>query len=182
MASFLKYLFQLMLSPQRGWEDLSHDGPDPEELLRRGYYPLAGIGAASEFVQMLYRSGIGLASALQQAIATFCAFFAAVFLSRMLLDELLPKVVDGTPSDRRTATLNLMCLGQMLLIRILDNLLPTDLTLLHFLPIYVLLIYYKGSRYMAVRSDSEMNYMVVGLVTVVAVPVVLGWLLGLVLG
>ena len=181
MAAYLKYLFQLILSPSRGWEDLSHDGADPDVLMRQGYYPLIGIGAATEFVQMLYHHDIGLGAALRGAIVTFCAFFAAVFISRMILDALLPKVSEGTPSERRTATLNIMCLGQMLLIRILSNCLPADLTLIHFLPVYALLIYYKASRYMAVRRDSEMNYLVIGLVSVIAAPVALGWLLGLIL-
>lgn len=131
---------------------------------------------------MFYHSGVGLGHVLQAAIVTFCSFFASVFLSRMILDALLPKVTDGAPSDRRTATLNLMCIGQMQLIAILENCLPTGLTLLHFLPIYAWLIYYKASRYMAVRQDCEMNYLMIGLVSVIGTPVVLGWLLGLILG
>lgn len=182
MAAYLKYLFQLILSPSRGWEDLSHDGADSEELMRRGYYPLTGIAAVTEFVQMFYHHSVGIGDTLRSAIVTFCAFFAALYASRMTLDALLPKVVEGVPSDRRTATMNVMCLGQMLLIRILSNCLPTGLTLVHFLPIYTLLIYYKASRYMAVRKDCEMNFIVIGLVSVIATPVVLGWLLGLIIG
>ena len=170
MSAYLKYLFQLILAPTKGWEDISHDGADPDELLRRGFYPLTGITALS-----------GIGSVLQQATAIFCAFFAAVFLSRMLLDAWLPKVTDGQPSERRTATLNIMCLGQMEIIAIIANCVPTGLTLIHFLPIYALLIFYKASRYMAVRADSEMNYLVVGLLSVVAVPKVLCWLLSLIL-
>ncbi len=35
---------------------------------------------------------------------------------------------------------------------------------------------------MAVRPDSEMNYLVIGLLSVVAIPKVLYWLLSLILG
>lgn len=181
MSAYLKYLFQLILAPTKGWEDISHDGADPDELLRRGFYPLTGITALSEFVQLFYNRTVGIGSVLQQATAIFCAFFAAVFLSRMLLDAWLPKVTDGQPSERRTATLNIMCLGQMEIIAIIANCVPTSLTLIHFLPIYALLIFYKASRYMAVRADSEMNYLVVGLLSAVAVPKVLCWLLSLIL-
>lgn len=181
MSAYLKYIFQLILSPTRGWEDISHDGADPDELLRRGFYPLTGITALTEFVQMFYSHGAALGSVLQQATATFCAFFAAVYLSRMLLDAWLPKVTEGQPSERRTATLNIMCIGQMEIIAIIANCVPAGLTLIHFLPIYALLIFYKASRYMAVRVDSEMNYLVVGLLSVVAVPKVLYWLLSLIL-
>ncbi len=182
MSAYLKYLFQLILSPSRGWEDLSHDGADPDELLRRGLYPLTGITALSEFLQLFYSRYAGFGSVLQAAIAIFCAFFAAIFLSRLLLDALLPKVTEGAPSDRRTATLNIMCIGQMEIIAIISNCIPTGLTLVHFLPIYALLIFYKASRYMAVRPDSDMNYLVIGLLSVVAIPKVLYWLLSLILG
>ena len=132
-------------------------------------------------MQLFYSHDAGIGSVLQQAMAIFCAFFAAIFLSRMLLDAWLPKVTEGRPSERRTATLNIMCIGQMELIAIIDNCIPAGLTLIHFLPIYALLIFYKSSRYMAVRADSEMNYIVVGLLSVVAVPKVLYWLLSLIL-
>jgi len=182
MTTYLKYLFQLILSPSRGWEDISHDGAEPEELLRRGFYPLTGIAALTEFLQLFYNHDAGIGNVLQQAIATFITYFAAIFISRILLDTLLPKVVEGAPSERRTATLNVMSLGQMVIVAIIGNCIPTGLTLVHFLPIYALLIYYKASRYMAVRQDSEMNYMMTGLLTVVAVPVALHWLLSLILG
>lgn len=181
MSAYLKYLFQLILSPSRGWEDISHDGADPDELVRRGYYPLTGIMALTEFARLFYEREATVASVLQRAIAVFCAYFAALFVCRLLLDAMLPKVTEGSPSERRTATLNVLCLGQMELIAILGNCIPTGLTLIHFLPVYALLIFYKASRYMAVRRDSEMNYLVVGLFSVVVVPLVLFWLLSLIL-
>lgn len=182
MSLYLKYLFQLILSPSRGWEDISHDGAAPEELLRKGFYPLTGIAAATEFIRLFYERDAGIGHVLQSAIALFCAFFASLFLCRMILDALLPKVTEGNMSERRTATLNIMSLGLMELISVISNCVPTGLTLLHFLPIYALLIYYKASRYMAVRQDSEMYYLFIGLLTVIMVPLGLIWLFSLILG
>ena len=182
MGEYLKYICQLVLSPSRGWEDISHDGTDPEELLRRGYYPMLGVASVAQFLQLFYNRALSLTVILERALATFVAYFVALFLSRMVLDAMLPKVTDGALSDRRTATLNILCLGVMLMIQLLTNCLPPDLTFLKFLPVYVLLIFYKASRYMAVREDSEMTYMLVGILSVVAVPVAVKWLLDLVLG
>ncbi len=42
MLQYLKYLFQLLLSPGLGWEDIEHTDPDPEELTRKGLYPHLG--------------------------------------------------------------------------------------------------------------------------------------------
>lgn len=182
IPAYLKYLFQLILSPSRGWEDISHDGANPEELLQRGFYPLTGIAAATEFLKLLYGHKYTLGAVLQQAIATFCTYFAAVYLSKLILEALIPKVTEGEPSERRTDTLNVMCMGLMVIIAIIANCVPAELTPVKFLPIYVLLIYYKASRYMAVRADSEMSFIGTGIAAVVLVPVVLHWLLSLILG
>lgn len=54
MLQYLKYLFQLLLSPGLGWEDIEHTDPDPEELTRKGLYPLMGLAAATEFLAFFY--------------------------------------------------------------------------------------------------------------------------------
>lgn len=150
--------------------------------MRRGFYPLCGVAAATEFVQLAYPGGGSFVAVFKLAVITFCAYFASLYLSRMVLDSLLPKVTEGEMSERRTSTSILMCLGLMLMIEIVQNLLPTTITLLQFLPIYVLLVYYKASEYLAVRKDCEMNFVMTGLLTVVGMPIVLRWLLGMILG
>lgn len=149
--------------------------------MRRGFYPLTAILALSQFLRLFYEPDATLAGVLMRAVSAFSAYFVALFLCRLLLDALLPKVTDGEPSARRTATLNVMCLGQMELIALLHNCIPANLTFVNFLAVYALLIFYKASRYMAVRSDSEMNYMAVGLLSVVCVPMGLYWFLSLIL-
>ena len=58
MLEYLKYLVQLLLSPARGWEDISAKSPDPEEMTRKGLYPLIGIAAVSEFCAFFYLKGL----------------------------------------------------------------------------------------------------------------------------
>ena len=55
MLGYLKYMFQLLLMPSRGWEDISAESPVPEAMQSRGYYPLLALTAAAVFMQLLYR-------------------------------------------------------------------------------------------------------------------------------
>ena len=54
MLEYLKLMMQLLLVPVRGWEDVSSASPDPDEMLRKGLYPLMGVAALSEFVSFFY--------------------------------------------------------------------------------------------------------------------------------
>ena len=40
MLKFIKNIFQLILSPGNGWEDISHDSEDPKSLAANGLYPI----------------------------------------------------------------------------------------------------------------------------------------------
>ena len=57
MLKFLKNIFQLILSPGNGWEDISHDGEDPKVLAAKGLYPIIGfasiISQAGDLVNIL---------------------------------------------------------------------------------------------------------------------------------
>ena len=48
MLTLLRYIIQLILSPQNGWDDIADTNPDPDTLLRKGVYPLLGIAAVTE--------------------------------------------------------------------------------------------------------------------------------------
>ena len=54
MLKFLKNIFQLILSPGNGWEDISHDGEDPKVLAAKGLYPIIGFASITAFAQFFY--------------------------------------------------------------------------------------------------------------------------------
>lgn len=45
MRRYLKYLFQLILSPGNGWEDIAIADDNPQSIASRGFYPLIAIAA-----------------------------------------------------------------------------------------------------------------------------------------
>ena len=66
-------------------------------------------------------------------------------------------------------------------IELIENLLPTDLTLVKFLPLFVGLILYRGSVYMSVRQGSEFGFLCLSAVAVIVVPIVLYSILSLII-
>ena len=71
MLEYLKLMMQLLLVPVRGWEDVSSASPDPDEMLRKGLYPLMGVAALSEFVSFFYVRELSLATVLVRAVVDF---------------------------------------------------------------------------------------------------------------
>lgn len=181
MLSFLKYLIQLVLSPGNGWEDLAKESPDPEELTRRGLYPLLGIAAITEFLALIFHRHIRLADVLVRAIADFGAYFVSIFIARLIFELYLRKLTGATPEPRRTATLTVTGIGLMVVIQIISNCMPWNLVLLKFLPLYVILVLYKAAPYIGVDKRSELNFIGLSAAAIVAVPLLLYYLLYLII-
>lgn len=54
MKRYLKHLFQLILSPGNGWEDIDKADVPTRDIAVDGYYPLIALTAASVFMQGAY--------------------------------------------------------------------------------------------------------------------------------
>lgn len=182
MLQYLKNLLQLVLLPFRGWEDVSANLSEPERLLREGYYPLLVIAALTEFVRLFYHGHGGFMTVLELAIALFGSFFVAFFIAKIILNHYLEPFVDGEINPIKIATFIIYGLGLLLLIEIIENLLPTDLTLVKFLPLFVALILYNGSTYLSIRQGTELRFLCVVTLGIIVVPLAIFYLLELIIG
>lgn len=182
MLEYLRYLLQLLLSPARGWEDISSRSPDPEEMTRRGLYPLIGLAALTEFCAFFYQKGLKLDQMLIRAVLDFGAYFVSVFVARLIFEIYLGKVVDGgAPNRRKVESLAVFPIGLMVLIQIAGNCLQANLTFLKFLPLYVVLVLYKASVYIGVRPNDELRFTGIASVAVVVVPLAVYYLLDIII-
>ncbi len=178
MLQYLKYLFQLLLSPGLGWEDIEHTDPDPEELTRKGLYPLMGLAAATEFLAFFYERGIALGTVLIRAVADFGSYFVSVFIAKLIFDYYLGRLTENGRHDiRKASTLTVTGLGMMVLFQVFSNCLPWNLILLKFLPIYVVLVLYKAAHYMNIRRNDEMRFLGITAGALVGVPLLIYYLL-----
>lgn len=177
MLKFLKHILQLILSPAKGWEDVSQAALDPQQLRSEGFYPLLGITALSNFIQMIYNHGISPVQAIERALVDFGTYFTAYFLAVLLLEQLLPNIVSGEPNRKKIEIVSILTLSILAIIRIIENCVPTQLTLIKLLPIFVALIVYKAERFMAVKAGDDLRFMLVTVVSLVLLPLLLHYVL-----
>lgn len=180
MLRFLKYLFLLIISPSNAWEDISCAGTEPRQLASDGFYPLLGVASVTTFCQLFYNHDLTIAVALQNAIITFVQYFVAYFLANYLLSITLPKCVEGEINDKRLSTFLIYNLSLLTLISIVENITPIELSLVQFLPIIVAVVIWKGCRYMAVVEQETGRFMILSILTVIGLPMLLGYLLHLI--
>ena len=178
MLEYLKLMMQLLLVPVRGWEDVSSASPDPDEMLRKGLYPLMGVAALSEFVSFFYVRELSLATVLVRAVVDFGAYFVSLFITRLIFDVYLARELEGGEVNRRKSeTLTVFAIGIMVLFRIIGNCLPAVVNIFKFLPLYLVLILYKSIPYMGVRHDREFAFLGLTSIATVLVPLAIYYLL-----
>lgn len=181
MIRYLKIIAQLVLSPAKGWEDVSASMTDPETLLRKLYFPLLFVASLTEFVRLFYHNSGGFLTVLELAIAMFGSFFISFFIARIILSNYSAPFVTGEANNVRIATFVVYGQALLLMIEIIDNLLPTKLTLVKFLPLFVALILYRGNTYMGVNPNAEFRFFCIAVVAVIVVPIALFSLLELII-
>lgn len=182
MLNYLKCLLQLILSPGKGWEDISYEGRDPRVVLNRGYYALLVVVALSSLMSLVYDHQMSAPVAILHVPLTFLQYFVSYYIAMFVFGLMLTDYIDGDFNYTRTATYTAYLLGLVSVVSMLENLLPMDVGVLHFLPIYIAVIAWKGAGYMAVRSDRVGSYMLMTIAAVIVPPYLLGWLFDLILG
>lgn len=180
MLKFLTYILQLILSPREGWEDLGKADPDPETMLRHAYYPLLGIATATCFLSPVYHSGESLAAVIIRAVATFGAYFVALYLAKLVFDVYLGRLSVAAVDHRRAFMLILVSMGMMLVFRIVSNCLPWHLIVIDFLPLYVVLVLSKAYTYMGIARREEIRFLGIASGLTVAIPLAIYYLIYLV--
>ena len=185
MLRYLKYLVQLLLSPSTGWEDVASTADfTPAEMFRRGFMPLLALTALPEFTGLLYNKGLPSDVYIIRAVIDLGAYYVSFFIARVIFDASMPRLAptaDAGSLRTRSHLLMLLALGEMLLINIVCNLLQAEITILKFLPVYVILILYKGAEYIGVKADSVMAFTLESAGATVAVPLVVSYLLSAIL-
>lgn len=169
MLRFLRYIIQLILSPKNGWEDLDRQAPSPKKMLAAGFYPLLAVSVATEFLA-LFDSHVALLTTVVSALADFGAYFIALYLTRLVLSLTLGNLCEQMPDYERIEMFSIAAVGVMVFFQIIDNVVPWNLMILKFLPVYVVLVLSKSFTYLNVRRESEMHFLVLSSLLVVVAP------------
>lgn len=177
MLNFLKYLFQLIISPRKGWEDVSNKGERTELLAIKGVYPLFLISALSSFFILIYNPDIKIVTVVQKVIISFVQFFVTVFFAKFVFSFVVDKYVDGVPDEKRYTTYIMYGVSLVSLITIIKNIIPIqNIALVDFLPFFIALIMWNGCRYMAVKEKKTGHFMFLTILVVIMPPMLLNYL------
>lgn len=151
MLHFLKLMLQILMAPSRGWEDVGADTVSARQVFRSGLLPLVGVSALTVFFGALYQLHPSAGALIVKSIAVFARYVIAYFCGVAILTYTLPRLaIDGLVDRNRVELFCAYCTGMMAAIGILQNLLPMELTLLQFLPIYVVVVICIGRTFLDV--------------------------------
>ena len=171
MWTYIRQLFQLLLSPARGWEDVSASDLSYENLLRKGFVPLLIITALSEFVQLAYSPSLTFWGAFGGAIAIGGGLFASLYAARLFLDVTLSRYINSKVNLIKVNTMVTYMIGLDCFYRILADVLPATMTFLSFLPLISILVLFKSTAYIEVPEDKVVNYLLLTFAGVIVFPV-----------
>ncbi|MBD5300846.1 MAG: hypothetical protein K2G00_02500 [Duncaniella sp.] len=165
MKRYLQHLFQLILSPGNGWEDIGKANVATRDIAANGYYPLITLTAVSVFMQGVYHR-IDFLVLFMRMIVSFVVFFVAYFFGVFVLSLFVEPTLEGRYDEKRCHTFVLYTLGLLALISLIINVLPVTSAMLFFLPFYVALIQWKGCSYMRIRPDRIGIFMIIAILGV----------------
>lgn len=181
MLGYLKYMFQLALSPARGWEDIAVDNASPRDIASSGLYPVIGVAALSEFMALLFDSEATVVGSIQHAVSTFLMYFVGYFVGAWALSMALPSMSYKHVSEKRILTFANYSAGLLAVIAVLANAIHGLVTLIYFLPIYVMIIQWKGMRYLSVDESMTLRFILLMVVGLILPPYLLGLLFNLII-
>lgn len=177
MLKFLRQILQLLISPSKGWEDVSATGTPPAEITRRGFYPLLGVLAVTSLVRLVYHDmGYTLVDALQNAIIAFTVYFVTMFIAGYCFSVFMPAIGGKANSLNKNSSYITFCLGTLALISIVANLIPVDLVLMKILPAYVAFIMFKATVYLDILPDKIGQFMFLSVFSIGVPPFLLTFL------
>lgn len=181
--TYSKNLLQLVLSPKNAWEDLREAELPPHQLMEKGFYPLLAIVAVTAMLNGLYGAApYNYTRQLQLAITEVATLFASLMLARAAFETLLPKFA-GCPCDiDRFSTVVIYCMSMMAVISVISNLVPTTLSLIWFLPAFVLATAWQAHGYLEVSKIQYGTYFTISTLVLVGLPTAIAWVLGMLLG
>ncbi|MCM1519428.1 MAG: hypothetical protein NC098_01420 [Lachnoclostridium sp.] len=181
MKIFFRNIFQLILHPAHGWEDIAKENTPARIPALGGLLPLIIIAALSVFLAPIYHSIVDWTRLVFNAVATFTMFFPAYFLGAFMLINFAGPMLKVPLDENKCNTFALYTIGLLAIITILTNCFPFLDSFIYFLPIYVAIIQWKGIDYMSVKPEAVGHFMMLAVLGVLAPPYIIYFLFSLII-
>lgn len=178
MLRFLKQMLQLVLQPRQGWEDVAIGAAPPRHTLTHGLLPLAGLAALTTYFGLIYELHPSFGHATALAVVNFAKYAGTYFVAVALLSAVIPFIsLNGSANRPRIETFCACCVGLMTLCGILENLLPTELTLLQFMPLYFIGVMVLGREYLNVDENNVFRFVALDIIALIVPVYAIGYVL-----
>lgn len=179
-GGFLLGLVQVILNPRQGWLDAEKDNYSPRQLILKGFLPLLVIVACSPLISAYFKMSMTFGEAFVEGIIEFAGYFVSIYLCNYLFTWAYTIWVQPKgPNPNIVMTYVIYTISAMGLITFLTNILPIDLSLWSFLPLYVVYIIWRGEFYLRVPFDRKPQFLVCGIGTLFLPPYLLIYCLSL---
>lgn len=180
---YTRNLIQLLLRPELAWEEIARQNASPALLMRNGFYRLMSLVAITAFVRGLYAEGqtFTVASALQGALVQFIALFLSLGIARSALDVVMARFGSDAETRRRIDTMAIYSISLMAVIQAVVNLCPVDHILLSMLPAFVVIVVWNTRKYMQIKDNETLAYMITAQLSLITVPLILNYTLSLII-
>lgn len=176
MLKFLGCLMQLIISPSKGWTDVAAVGEQPQQLAASGFYPFLGITACSEFIPRIYDKHLTLPMLIESAVVTFVSYFVAYFLASALMSATISHVSGDNPGEKKINTFIIYNLAILALITLVRNCLPMELSLVQFMPLFVLIVMWAGRQYLNVDEGRIPSFLLICALFILIPPYLIGYI------
>lgn len=170
VLQFVKQMIQLILSPSRGWEDVSASVHNPDWLERHGFVPFLIVTGLSEFLPMLYSHGGGFAACLLRGVIICVAMFCSLYVARLFMDITYARYIDRHVNKAKLSLFVTYLIGLNCLYTIITNAFPATMTLLKLLPLLSVIVVFRAVRFVGVSEDNQLSFTGLSLVAVLACP------------
>lgn len=175
MLLYLRNLLQLLLSPSHGWEDIADEEASVDETLYGCFYPLIGFASLTAFVQGAYEIHFDLGQVLQRALVCFVALMASYYIGAALTEQFgVHFTLHGKLPVVRAKLLALYTVSLLGIIQIIQNLVPVDFSVIHFLPLFTAIVLWGAQQFLDIDPKRQGGYIVFA-IGVLIVPWFLIW-------
>lgn len=164
MWQFFKNIIQLIIQPDNGWVDIS------ETRRERPLWSMQwcfAIVALTSWVQLFYHARVSVVTVIQLMVMVYVSLWVAYFIGSYALSLFIPRVNDGVLDEERLNSFMACGMSLLSLQVMLGNLLPINYAILELWPLYVVVIMWRGKRYLEVPERKTGVFLAVVILSMV---------------
>lgn len=172
----LGLLFKTMFTPVEGWKALKRARLKTETFASRCFYPLIGLCAVSEAMQMFYEANVTFADWAKNGLTTFMTFFFGYFTVILFGGIVFPRKSRDVLKKEIGKQFVMLAMSTLAMFWTLIQIVPMFEPVLVFLPLWTIYLVYKGVRILRVSKDVENSTTGLLCMLIIGVPVFWNWL------